>query len=128
MAVSFDINILVVDDRPTMVRILRHLLLGFGFVNVDDATDGKDALTKLGKNPYGLVISDWNMKHMTGLDLLREMRATEAVCDIPFLIMIPENKPENVVAARQAGASNYIVKPFNESMLRSKLITVLGEF
>ena len=128
MAVSFDMNILIVDDRPTMVRILRHMLRDLQFFSIDDATDGRDALAKLERKDYGLVISDWTMKPMNGLDLLLAMRADEAWRATPFLMMIPENKTENVIAARQAGASGYIVKPFNAAMLKSKLVAILGDF
>ncbi|HAE00044.1 MAG TPA: two-component system response regulator [Rhodospirillaceae bacterium] len=128
MAVRFDINILVVDDRPTMVRILCHMLRELQFTHIDDATDGGDALAKLAHKDYGLVISDWTMKPMNGLDLLRAMRADETWCETPFLMMTPENKTENVIAARQAGASGYIVKPFNAAMLKSKLVAILGDF
>jgi two-component system chemotaxis response regulator CheY len=128
MAVSFDMNILIVDDRPTMVRILRHMLRDLQFSSIDDATDGRDALAKLERKDYGLVISDWTMKPMNGLDLLLAMRADEAWRATPFLMMTPENKTENVIAARQAGASGYIVKPFNAAMLKSKLVAILGDF
>ncbi|WP_420723720.1 response regulator [Hwanghaeella sp. LZ110] len=128
MAVSFDMNILIVDDRPTMVRILRHILRDLQFSSIDDATDGRDALAKLERKDYGLVISDWTMKPMNGLDLLLAMRADEAWRATPFLMMTPENKTENVIAARQAGASGYIVKPFNAAMLKSKLVAILGDF
>ena len=128
MAVSFDMNILIVHDRPTMVRILRHMLRDLQFFSIDDATDGRDALAKLERKDYGLVISDWTMKPMNGLDLLLAMRADEAWRATPFLMMTPENKTENVIAARQAGASGYIVKPFNAAMLKSKLVAILGDF
>ena len=128
MAVGLDINILIVDDRQTMLRILRNLLLEFGFTNVDEATDGSNALAKLAQKTYWLVISDWTMKPMSGLDLLREIRDDEPLNATPFLMMTPENKTENVIAARQAGASGYIVKPFNAAMLKSKLFAILGEF
>ena len=121
-------NILIVDDRPTMVRILRHMLRDLQFFSIDDATDGRDALAKLERKDYGLVISDWTMKPMNGLDLLLAMRADEAWRATPFLMMTPENKTENVIAARQAGASGYIVKPFNAAMLKSKLVAILGDF
>ncbi len=127
MAVSFDMNILIVDDRPTMVRILRHMLRDLQFSSIDDATDGRDALAKLERKDYGLVISDWTMKPMNGLDLLLAMRADEAWRATPFLMMTPENKTENVIAARQAGASGHIVKPFNAAMLTSKPAAILGD-
>jgi two-component system, chemotaxis family, chemotaxis protein CheY len=128
MAVCFDISILVVDDRPTMVRILCHMLRDLKFTDINDATDGRDALAKLERKDYGLVISDWTRKPMNGLDLLQAMRADETWRTTPFLMMTPENKTENVIAARQAGTSGYIVKPFNAAMLKSKLVAILGDF
>tara|TARA_R110000822_G_C15015637_1_gene462496 strand:+ start:111 stop:425 length:315 start_codon:yes stop_codon:yes gene_type:complete len=104
------------------------MLRDLQFFSIDDATDGRDALAKLERKDYGLVISDWTMKPMNGLDLLLAMRADEAWRATPFLMMTPENKTENVIAARQAGASGYIVKPFNAAMLKSKLVAILGDF
>jgi two-component system chemotaxis response regulator CheY len=121
-------NILVVDDYATMVKIIRNLLRQIGFINIEDASDGAAALQILRDKPFGLVISDWNMEPMTGLQLLREVRADAQLKDIPFIMVTAESKTENVVVAKQAGVSNYIVKPFNAETLKNKLASVLGPF
>lgn len=128
MAVDKNMNVLIVDDYKTMLRIIRNLLKQLGFNNVDEATDGSMALQKLRDKPYGLVISDWNMEPMTGLDLLREVRSDGQLKQLPFLMVTAESKTENVIAAKQAGVDNYIVKPFNAETLKGKLESVLGEF
>lgn len=128
MAVNKAMHILVVDDYNTMRRIIKNLLKQLGFDNVDEASDGTDALTKLHDKQYGLIISDWNMEPMTGLDLLKKVRVDEKVKNIPFIMVTAESKPENVIAAKQAGVSNYIVKPFNAETLKTKMASVLGEF
>jgi two-component system chemotaxis response regulator CheY len=128
MAVDMNMQILIVDDYKTMLRIIRNLLKQLGFNNVDDAIDGSDALTKMRGKDYDLVISDWNMEPMTGIQLLREVRADERMQNIPFIMITAESKTENVIAAKQAGVSNYIVKPFNAATLKAKLTSVLGPF
>ena len=128
MAVDKDMNVLVVDDYQTMIRIIKNLLKQLGFNNVDEATDGTMALQKIGAKPYGLIISDWNMEPMTGLQLLREVRADAKLKPVPFIMVTAESKSENVIAAKEAGVSNYIVKPFNADTLKSKLASVVGEF
>ncbi len=128
MPVDKNMKVLVVDDYRTMLRILRNLLRQLDFRNVHEATDGTEALTKLREGGFGLVISDWNMEPMTGIQLLREVRADEKLRHIPFIMVTAESKPENVIAAKQAGVSNYIVKPFNAETLKTKMASVLGEF
>ena len=128
MAVQMSMPILIVDDYKTMLRIIRNLLKQLGFENVDEAMDGSAALHKLREKPYHLVISDWNMEPMTGLQLLREVRTDAKLKELPFIMITAESKTENVVAAKQAGVSNYIVKPFNAATLKSKLTTVIGNF
>mgnify|MGYP003340650350 CR=1 FL=1 len=118
--------ILVVDDYATMVRIIRNLLKQIGFENVDDASNGAAALEKIKSGNYGLVISDWNMEPMTGLQLLQEVRADARLNKMPFIMITAESKTENVIAAKQAGVSNYIVKPFNAETLKDKIEKVLG--
>ena len=118
-------NILIVDDYKTMLRIIRNLLKQLDFNNVDEASDGSEALTKLRAGNFGLVISDWNMVPMTGLDLLKEVRADARLKNLPFIMITAESKTENVIAAKQAGVSNYIVKPFNAETLREKIEKVL---
>jgi two-component system, chemotaxis family, chemotaxis protein CheY len=119
-------NVLIVDDYKTMLRIIRNLLKQLEFDNVEEATDGQEALAKLRAGQFGLVISDWNMAPMTGLDLLKEVRADARLRDIPFIMITAESKTENVVAAKQAGVSNYIVKPFNAETLRDKIEKVMA--
>jgi two-component system chemotaxis response regulator CheY len=128
MAVDFSMPILIVDDYKTMLRIVNNLLKQVGFDNIDEATDGAMALTKLRGKRYGLVISDWNMEPMTGFELLKEVRADTQLKDLPFIMVTAESKTDNVIAAKKAGVNNYIVKPFNAETLKSKLKAVLGEF
>src|SRR5690554_3491230 len=128
MAVDMNMPILIVDDYKTMLRIIRNLLKQLGFDNVDEATDGSTALHKLRDKNYGLVISDWNMEPMTGLQLLREVRADSRLKDLPFIMITAESKSENVIAAKEAGVSNYIVKPFNAATLKQKLTSIIGNF
>ncbi|MBC7434077.1 MAG: chemotaxis response regulator CheY [Rubritepida sp.] len=118
--------ILIVDDYKTMLRIIRNLLKQLDFNNVDEASDGSEALTKLRAGNFGLVISDWNMAPMTGLDLLKEVRADSRLRALPFIMITAESKTENVIAAKQAGVSNYIVKPFNAETLREKIEKVMA--
>ena len=126
MPIDKSMNVLIVDDYKTMLRIIRNLLKQIDFNNVEEATDGTDALTKLRAGNYGLVISDWNMQPMTGLQLLQEVRADTRLKHTPFIMVTAESKTENVVAAKQAGVSNYIVKPFNAETLKGKIEMVLG--
>ena len=128
MSVDMNMSILIVDDYKTMLRIIRNLLKQLGFNNVDEATDGSMALQKLRDKDYGLVISDWNMEPMTGIQLLREVRADTRLKALPFIMITAESKTENVIAAKEAGVNNYIVKPFNAATLKTKLSSVLGNF
>ncbi len=129
MSVDMNMNVLIVDDYNTMLRIIKNLLKQLGFNNVDEATDGEMAYGMLDQKSYGLVISDWNMEPMTGIDLLKKVRASEKPYkDIPFIMVTAESKTENVVAAKQAGVNNYIVKPFNAETLKTKIASVLGDF
>jgi two-component system chemotaxis response regulator CheY len=124
MSIDPSIPILVVDDYQTMVRIIRNLLKQIGFENVDEAGNGAEALRKLAAKPYALVISDWNMQPMTGFELLQAMRADPAHAATPFIMVTAESKTDNVVAARKAGVSGYIVKPFNAATLKAKIDAV----
>ncbi|GAB4120749.1 MAG: response regulator [Rhodothalassiaceae bacterium] len=128
MAVDKAMPILIVDDYKTMLRIVRNLLKQLGFDNVDEATDGAQALEKLRSKNYGLVISDWNMEPMTGYELLKEVRADGQLKTTPFIMVTAESKTDNVIAAKKAGVNNYIVKPFNAATLKQKLTAVLGDF
>ena len=126
MAVDLSTPVLVVDDYSTMVRIISNLLKQLGFVHIDDACDGSVALAKLRGSRYGLVISDWNMEPMTGYDLLKEVRSDPRLARTPFIMVTAESKTDNVIAAKKAGVSNYIVKPFNAQTLKNKIDAVFG--
>ena len=117
-----NLKFLVVDDFSTMRRIIRNLLKELGFVNVEEAEDGAIALQKL-RNGSGVdfVISDWNMPNLDGLALLQEIRADPALKTLPVLMVTAEAKKENIIAAAQAGASGYVVKPFTAATLDEKL-------
>ena len=128
MAVDKNMPILIVDDYKTMLRIIRNLLKQLDFLNVEEAIDGSSALQTLREGSFGLIISDWNMEPMTGIQLLKEVRADDNLRKIPFIMITAESKTENVVVAKEAGVSNYIVKPFNAATLKSKLVGVLDEF
>ncbi len=126
MAAEQTMQILVVDDYRTMIRIIRNLLKQIGYEHVDEATDGSEALTKLRGKRYGLIISDWNMEPMTGYELLKEVRADPALAPTPFIMVTAESKTENVIAAKKAGVNNYIVKPFNAQTLKNKIDAVFA--
>jgi len=127
MSADKNMRILIVDDYKTMLRIIRNLLKQIGFENVEEATDGSSALEILKKEKIDLIISDWNMEPMTGLQLLKEVRGDEKLCKIPFIMVTAESKTENVIAAKEQGVNNYIVKPFNAETLKGKLQSVVGE-
>ena len=127
MAIDLSMPVLVVDDHNTMVRIIRNLLRQLGFEHIDDASDGSAALEKMRARRYGLVISDWNMEPMTGYDLLKEVRADPQLGRTPFIMVTAESKTENVIAAKKAGVSNYIVKPFNAQTLKTKIDAVFPD-
>ena len=126
MPIDKSLKVLIVDDYKTMLRIIRNLLKQIDFSNVEEASDGSEALAKLRGSNFGLVISDWNMQPMTGLELLQEVRHDATLKSIPFIMITAESKTENVVAAKKAGVSNYIVKPFNAETLREKIEKVLA--
>ena len=128
MAADLGMKVLVVDDYQTMLKVLTSLLRQLKFTNVDAASNGADALAKLRGGGFDLVISDWNMEPMSGFELLQAVRADEALKDLPFILVTAESKTENVIAAKQAGVSNYIVKPFTAETLKTKLVSVLGDF
>ena len=116
-----NLKFLVVDDFSTMRRIVRNLLKELGFTNVDEAEDGVVALQKLRSSTFDFIVSDWNMPNMTGIELLRAVRADAALKHLPVLMVTAEAKKENIVEAAQAGASGYIVKPFTAATLDEKL-------
>ena len=121
-----NINVLIVDDYKTMIRIIRNLLKQLGFEDIDDAADGTEALEKMKQRRYGLVISDWNMEPMTGYELLKQVRSNPQISATPFIMITAESKTENVIAAKQAGANNYIIKPFNAETLKHKIEAVFA--
>ena len=112
---------LVVDDFSTMRRIVRNLLKELGFTNVQEAEDGVEALLKLRADEFDFVVSDWNMPNMTGIELLRNIRADAKLKHLPVLMVTAEAKKENIIEAAQAGASGYVVKPFTAATLDEKL-------
>lgn len=126
MTIDTNMNVLIVDDNKTMLRIIRNLLKQIEFENVQEASDGKEAQDKLQAGNFGLVISDWNMEPMTGLELLQHVRSDPKLKATPFIMITAESKPANVIAAKEAGVSNYIIKPFNAETLRGKIHKVLG--
>ncbi|MDP2828842.1 MAG: chemotaxis response regulator CheY [Sulfuricellaceae bacterium] len=116
-----NMKFLVVDDFSTMRRIVRNLLKELGFTNVDEAEDGVVALAKLKGSSFDFVVSDWNMPNMTGIELLRAIRADGSLKHLPVLMVTAEAKKENIIEAAQAGASGYVVKPFTAATLEEKL-------
>ena len=126
MTVLKELRVHIVDDYTTMLRILRNLLRQLDIMDVEESTNGGDAFSKMLRSPPGLIISDWNMEPMTGLELLKKVRADATLKRIPFIMVTAESKTENVIAAKQAGVSNYIVKPFNAETLQAKITSVMG--
>lgn len=128
MAVDKNIQILIVDDYQTMRHIVRNLLGQLGFKNIDEAKDGGEALVKVKSKQYELIISDWNMAPMSGIELLEHTRKLDAYKKTPFVMVTAENTMANIVQAKQLGATNYIVKPFTAEVLRTKLEAIFGPF
>jgi two-component system chemotaxis response regulator CheY len=125
MAIDYSTPILVVDDYRTVARIIKRLLAQAGFANVDEAVDGEEALARMKERKYGLVISDWHMAPLNGLELLQKVKGDEALKDIPFVLVSAEEAPENMATARAAGAVGYVVKPFDASTLKARIESVL---
>ena len=128
MAVNKKMKILIVDDMRTMVMLISSMLRQMGFDNLDDASDGGAALEKMKTNKYEMILSDWNMEPMNGLDFLKSLRSDPATQALPFMLITAESKVENVIIAKKSGATNYIVKPFSAATLRDKLTAMLGPF
>lgn len=114
-------KILVVDDFSTMRRIVKNILKQIGYSDIEEAEDGNSALARLRQGGFGLVVSDWNMPNMTGLDLLKAIRADNVLSQVPVLMVTAEAKKENVLDAIQAGVNNYVVKPFTADVLKEKI-------
>ncbi len=121
MAFDTNMRLLVVDDFSTMRRIIKNILRQLGFNNIEEADDGTTAWEVINKGGIDFVISDWNMPQMTGIDLLRKVRASEEFADMPFLMVTAEAQQENIIEAVQAKVSNYIVKPFTADTLKQKI-------
>ena len=121
MAVNTNMRVLIVDDFSTMRRIIKNILRQLGFNNIIEADDGTAAWEILTKDQVDFIISDWNMPQMTGIELLRKVRASEEFGDLPFLMVTAEAQQENIIEAVQAKVSNYIVKPFTPETLGQKI-------
>lgn len=129
MSVNMAMKVLIVDDSKPMLKIIHNLMKQLGFSNIVEATDGNTGLAAMRAEKVDLVISDWNMEPgMNGIDFLKAVRADAALKATPFVLITAESKTENVVAAKQAGVNNYIVKPFNAETLKGKLVAVIGSF
>jgi len=127
MGVDTSMKVLVVDDFATMRRIVKGVLKQLGFSDIIEAENGTSALDELKKEKVGLIVSDWNMPKMTGLDLLKAVREDERLKAIPFIMVTAEGQKENVLEAVKAGVSNYIVKPFTPETFNEKLQKVFGK-
>lgn len=123
---DLNMKVLVVDDFATMRRIIKNVLKQIGFNHILEADDGTSALGILKDNAVDLIISDWNMPQMTGLELLKKIRNEESTKKIPFLMVTAEAQKDNVLQAVQAGVSNYIVKPFTADAVKGKLSQIFG--
>ncbi len=128
MAANSDLAILVVNSYPPMLDIVRDWLRKLGFRNIVPAEDGPSALQKLREKPYGLILSDWNLSPMTGLQFLREVRADRTLQSVPFIMLTAPSKAVRAATLREAGDSGALIKPFTAQALRQKLVSVLGEF
>ncbi|HEC24435.1 MAG TPA: response regulator [bacterium] len=127
MAIDLSMKILIVDDFSTMRRIIKNILKQIGFANIDEAENGEIALSKIIDGDYDFVISDWNMPEMSGIELLKKVRTSETVKDLPFLMVTAESKKENVIEAVKAGVNNYIVKPFTAEVLQEKISKIFPD-
>jgi two-component system chemotaxis response regulator CheY len=123
---DLNMKVLVVDDFATMRRIVKNVLKQIGFSDIVEADDGATALDVLKENQIDLIVSDWNMPKMTGLDLLKTVRGDESTKEIPFLMVTAEAQKDNVLQAVQAGVSNYIVKPFTADGVKEKLTQIFN--
>ncbi|MBI3113055.1 MAG: response regulator [Rhodospirillales bacterium] len=128
MAVNLNMNVLIVDDIEAMLRVLRNLLKQLNFRNIDQAANGSEALAKLRAGDFGLVISDWQMEPMTGIDLVREMRADKKLKHLPFVLVTAETQKDRLAVAKEAGVDTTIIKPLTADSLRKTLVGVLGNF
>lgn len=132
MALKADMKIIVIDDMATMRKIIKNMLTQIGFTNIDQADDGATALPMIMEaqekgEPYEFIVSDWNMPQMSGLDLLKTVRADENLKATPFLMITAESEQGNVVVAVKAGVSNFIIKPFSAQVLKDKIIKIFNK-
>lgn len=118
-------KVLVVDDFSTMRRIIKNLLKQLGFTDIDEAENGKIALSKIQKSNFDFIITDWNMPEMTGLELLKVVRKDDKLCHIPVIMVTAEAKREQIIEAAKSGVNGYIVKPFNANQLKEKIDKVI---
>ena len=123
---DLNMNVLIVDDFATMRRILRNILKQIGFMNISEAEDGKTALTELKKKKFDLILCDWNMPEMSGLELLNTMKSDNGFKDIPFVMVTAEAQKDNILEAIKAGVNSYVVKPFTAETIEVKLKKVFG--
>lgn len=124
---NLDMKILIVDDFSTMRRIIKNILRQLGFTNVQEADDGATAWPKIQAEDFDLIVTDWNMPKMSGLELLKAIRSDEDLKDLPVLMVTAEALKENIIEAVKAGVSNYIVKPFTAETLQEKLQKIFDE-
>jgi len=123
---DLNMDVLIVDDFATMRRILKNILRQIGFTNIYEADDGKSALNMLKKQKFDLILCDWNMPEMSGLELLNKVRSDNELKDMPFVMVTAEAQKNNIIQAVQAGVSNYVVKPFTAETINGKLEKVFG--
>lgn len=121
-----DLELLVVEDRQVMLKIIRRLLVQLGYAHIDEAANGLQALEKLRQKRFDLILSDWNMDGMSGFDLLKALRADPRTHATPFILVTAESKPENILAAKAAGATGYLVKPFKLDVFEKTIDHVLA--
>jgi len=124
---NLNMKILIVDDFSTMRRIIKNILRQLGFTNVQEADDGVTAWPKIQSEPFDLIVTDWNMPKMSGLELLKAIRSDENLKDLPVLMVTAEALKENIIEAVKAGVSNYIVKPFTAETMQEKLQKIFDE-
>ncbi|NOS78037.1 chemotaxis response regulator CheY [Nitrospira lenta] len=127
MPADLNMKILVVDDMSTMRRIVKNILKQLGFSNMEEAENGQEALQKLRAEPFGFVVSDWNMPVMPGIEMLRAIRADEKLKHIPVLMVTAEAQKENLIEAIQAGVNNYVVKPFTAETMQEKINKIFNK-
>lgn len=123
---DLNMKVMIVDDFATMRRILRNILKQIGFKNIIEADDGKNALKELKKEKVDLIMCDWNMPEMPGIELLKNVRSDDELKDIPFVMVTAEAQKDNIVEAVKSGVSNYVVKPFTAETITEKLNNVFG--